>query len=451
MTTELHERLAGLASVTPATSPPPDLWPRGVRRRRVVAAGRTAVVAVLVLMVGLGGWAWHQTRPVEPADTHGTPHLPDGFYTPRPWLPSFDGPPGPLVAVGVAERKSLFHTTEAVYGVIASDSRYGFLALPPDVVVSRDVPSEVSPAPSPDGRHVALWTAGASSGDPNTDQVGATITGVAVYDTVTGALRRHPIATRHGIVPSDLVWSDDQTLVLAYGQAEAGDHGNIDARSGSTDNALYTWRPSSDAEPTRVGRDYVDTTTRAGSGRLIVSVTDRRVAVYGTGAGTRHVYSLSHAVRAAVLAGDHRSLVTDDGGGGRHLWTGLLPAHAIGRSRVDLRRVPIAGIPLDIIGWSDLTHVVLMENAPARSGDYRARVVSVDVRTGVESVLVHSSASESGPLGGAQLAVGLLGAPSSSGVGPPNPMDRRWLLGGSLAVLLVVGLYLWGATRGRRA
>jgi len=98
MTTELHERLAGLASVTPATSPPPDLWPRGVRRRRVVAAGRTAVVAVLVLMVGLGGWAWHQTRPVEPADTHGTPHLPDGFYTPSPWLPSFDGPPGPLVA-----------------------------------------------------------------------------------------------------------------------------------------------------------------------------------------------------------------------------------------------------------------------------------------------------------------------------------------------------------------
>src|SRR4051812_47835292 len=98
MATELHDRLTDLAGLTPVASPPVDLWRRGVRRRRAAVAGRVAMAVLLVALVGLGGWTWHAARPVVPADSHGSPHLPDHFYTPSPWLPSFDGPPGQLVA-----------------------------------------------------------------------------------------------------------------------------------------------------------------------------------------------------------------------------------------------------------------------------------------------------------------------------------------------------------------
>jgi hypothetical protein len=129
MATDLHDRLSDLASITPLTSPPADLWSRGVRRRRVAAVARTSAALVLVLLVGLGGWVWHSSRPIEPADTHGAPHLPDRFFTPSPCLPEFDAAPSPLVAVGVSTKKSLFRDHQQVDGVTASDGRYGFIAL----------------------------------------------------------------------------------------------------------------------------------------------------------------------------------------------------------------------------------------------------------------------------------------------------------------------------------
>src|SRR5262245_60099843 len=131
MATDLRERLTDLAAHTPPGAPPADLWQRGVRRRRLAQVGSAAMVAVLVLLLGAGGLAWHTDRSrIEPVAPHGAPQLPDRFYEPSPWLGTFDDPPGPLVAVGVAPRSSLFHTREDVYGVTATGSRYGFLDLP---------------------------------------------------------------------------------------------------------------------------------------------------------------------------------------------------------------------------------------------------------------------------------------------------------------------------------
>ena len=67
MATDLHDRLSELATQTPPASPPASLWERGVRRRRIVAAGRAAAAVVLVLLVGFGGWGWHTNRGVPPS------------------------------------------------------------------------------------------------------------------------------------------------------------------------------------------------------------------------------------------------------------------------------------------------------------------------------------------------------------------------------------------------
>lgn len=159
MANELRDRLGDLATHTLPASPPADLWSRGVRRRRARRAIQIAVAAVLVLLVGVGGWTRHQTQPIEPADTHGSAHLPDRFfYQPSPWTASFDGPPGPLVTVIPAERKTMFHSHDGLVGVTASSGTYGFLDVPGDAALSPSLQNQF--ALSPDGRRLAFWTTG---------------------------------------------------------------------------------------------------------------------------------------------------------------------------------------------------------------------------------------------------------------------------------------------------
>lgn len=219
MASDLRDRLEDLAAHTPHGVPPVDLWTRGVRRRRATRAATAVVVAAAVLLVGIGGWAFRTgEQRVEPADTHGAPHLPDRFYQPSPWLHAFDGPPGHLVAVGTAEHRSLFHSRTDVYGVTAVGGAYGFLDLP-ESAVAGDTGGPTSPALSPDGSRLAFWTTGTPSGTPNTHLLGVTITGVSVYDTTTGRVEHAALDTVHGISPALLTWSDDRTLVLGIEQA----------------------------------------------------------------------------------------------------------------------------------------------------------------------------------------------------------------------------------------
>ena len=212
MSTDLHQRLADLAGHPPPASPPDDLWVRGVRRRRAAAVGRAAVAVVLAFLVGVGGWTWHQARPIQPADTHGSPHLPDRFFRPSPWTHQFAGPPGQLVTVFPSERKTLLHDSVGLVGVTAASGGYGFLDVPDDAVSNTTHGGGV--ALSPNGRSVAFWTSGTPAGTPNTQmEFGATITGVATYDAVTGRVHKHRIATEHGLDPTLLLWSDDDSLM----------------------------------------------------------------------------------------------------------------------------------------------------------------------------------------------------------------------------------------------
>jgi hypothetical protein len=433
MRTDLPDRLADLAEHTPPGSPPADLWDRGVRRHRVAQVGRVVVAAVLVSLIGLGGWTWHSTRPVEPAGTHGSTHLPDRFFLPSPWLRSFDGPPGPLVAIGTATRKSLFHSTRAVYGVTASEGTYGFLDLPAKVDPD---PTESGPALSPDGRHVAYWTSGTITGRPNSEAVG----GVAVYDAESGVTRFFRPSSDHGLTGDTLVWADDDTLVFDVGRwAGGGDAGT------SRNYVGYVWN-TRDGQPRplddSIGSDLMGSGLSAtATGGLVV--TPPAVLDPGTGHSTR--LRSGPTAGPALLTPSLDQLVTLHGDS-NPAWIDVRPLRGslaegvveVGAPHVlrPSRRV------YALLGWVDALHVAAVTRTPGNT--FEQQIDSVDIRTGRSTHLVGGGVIPT-------IATGLLSAPTARSASPPRPWDQRWLVGGITCCLLVVGLYLWGATRGRRA
>jgi hypothetical protein len=453
MATELHDRLSDLAAHTPPASPPGDLWDRGTRRRRVVVAGRAAMVLVLVLLVGLGGWGWHTNRTVQPADTHGSPHLPDRFYVPSPWLHAFEGAPGQLVAIGGADRKHLFHTSQGVYGVTASAGQYGFLDLP-HLAYRSDHANSEPPVLSPDGHHVAYWTTGPTSGSPNTTAFGRTIAGVAVYDTETGGVRSASLATEHGLAGLSLAWSDADTLVMSVGQVEGGDDSELESGS-YTGGSLVVWsledqRPHALEVPKGIDRSLSELS--AGKGFVVTAgvseargwlvwprspARDRRV----TGIAGQSLAVVSpNATRVANVRGSRNP---------NHLYVGTIEPVG-GRVHV----APVNGVReyYRPITWTDDRHVVALVRNPFREdAPLSARLDLVDVRTGSSHTLVDGLPGAGNAWDSLSFANALLTAPRAPGHAPPHPWDQRWVAGGVLAFLLVAGLYLWGATRGRRA
>jgi hypothetical protein len=448
---DLHERLTDLAAGTPSASPPGDLWDRGVRRRRVVAAGRVAVALVLVLLVGLGGWTWHSARPVQPADPHGSPHLPDHLFTPSPWLHSFDGPPGQLVALVSAQRKSLLHTTSGIVGVTASSGQYGFLDLPQNAVTGDGRARQTTPVLSPDGLHVAFWTTGKPSGTPNTHLLGFTITGVAVYDTETGTVRTARLTTEHGLAPSLLTWTDDQTVVLAPDQTSQGDE-DPDSCCAAHVGGLATWDISSGEGPTLPSSKLpisVDAYSAVAGRGVLVEADSRQLQVINPESpGSGVTYRMSRRSAFALTSPDGKQVVSV--GERYHAWLGTLP-RANRPGGVPLRPLAADAQFTHPVAWLDDDHVVMQRRVLGRA---RARysLALVDVRSGKTHGLVHPATStrQFDP-DGSQYARDLLGAPVVRAVAPPQPLDLRWVVWGSLVCLLVVGSYLWAASRDRRA
>jgi hypothetical protein len=430
MGSDLRDRLEDLATHTPLPVPPTDLWDRGVRRRRLDVAVTTVVVAVLVSLICLSGWSWQSSRPVRPADTRGTPHLPDRFYLPSPWLPAFDGAPGQLVAVGTAPRKTLLHTRRAVYGVTASTGEYGFLDL-------GDVsPSELSQPPvavSPDGGFVAYWLTAHTTQRPNTEAVG----GVGVYNTVSGTTRFFRLTTAHGLAPGVLLWTDDRTLVLGLSRWSTGGQGGAGRSLPS-----MVWSMSTDA-PTKVRGPQIDQV-----GLESATATDGLVVVppYIVDPTGRHPTTTLRGVRHTVpviLSPALRRLVTLQGRGTPTWLTVQSVRGHLSGGVVDTTRPLVIRSDrrvLSTIGWVDAGHVAALTRTLAKG--FQWQVDSIDVRTGATTRLIDGQP----PV----LAAGLLAAPPVHADAPPRPWDRRWLLGGAVAGLVVVGLFVWSA-RGRRA
>ena len=429
MATELHERLAELADVTPPGSPPGDLWDRGVRRRRVVAASRVAVALVFFLLVGLGGWTWHASRPIEPADPQGEPHLPDRFYVPSPWVRSLESPSGALVAIGTAVRKSLLHTQLAVYGVTASSGQYGFLDL--EDAASFD---GRDPALSPTGRYVAYWLRSRPSDSSNADGVG----GVGVYDGVTGQTRFYRQASPHGLAPWTLAWVGASDLVIDFDRWRTGGAGG----AADTPSALRWSMGSPSPRPLSASvTEHVDPSagiTSSGNGTwlvapFLVDKADRVVRISGVGT----------PYGAEVSPGRHWLAALHGRGSPSRVAVHVLVSK--GRNRIHatpVRLLPTQQKYLSLLGWVDEDH--LAGEAAAPGATFRRLVVALDVRTGETTTLVRPGSL---PI----LATGFLDAPIVPASPPPHPLDRRWLAGGTLLCVAVVVLYLVGAARVRRA
>ncbi len=462
MATDLHERLADLAGHTPPASPPTDLWDRGVRRRRVVAAGRVAVALVLVALVGLGGWTWKQSRPVQPADTPGRAQLPGRFFSNiSPWTTAFEGPPGPLVTVFPNEHKTLWHTTNGIVGVTAGSSTYGFLDLP-DSAVTDLANSDVFMALSPDGRYLAFWLSGTPVGTPNTELEGVTITGVATYDTVTGRVRESRFSTQHGVDPLTLLWTDDSTLVLSYYQALGGD-GSAQASAGHF-GAAATWDPR-DAQPTPItdsglAEDLDSGFTRATSGSVILQSLHPRRWLTGDPADEGSITSFRTDRKAdlLVLSPDHRRAIGVITGGSDHGPLAITRVPRDSGHTAALKPLTLGNEWVRPLAWLDDDHVAVSRQMLVHdpvNGDYvGSRVDSVDIVTGTARTLVtgvgYHGTSDSDPW----IANDLWRAPGVVAKPPPSPPNQRaWTIGLGIAgslVLLLVGSLVRGR-RGRRA
>lgn len=445
MTSTLHDHLARLAEqATPAASAPSgrDLWERGrryQRRRRAGTAVIAGVAAVLVLVIGTVNWQRGAEPPVvAPA---GAPvGLPAVVHEPSPWLPGTDGHPlGQLAVVVPDERGGWLGSEQGYVGISATTGEYRFLDLP-------DRASGTEVALAPDGRHVAYWTTGPTTGSPNTAfGQSDTVAGVAVYDTTTGEVARHLVETEHGLWDDLLVWVDADTLGIDFHQYAGGEgDSDMDQSSGREAPALR-WDLGGDPVP-YPELDALDMPypTPSVAGRVALGSEDGIAIV--TDAGVRDIGGQGFVDPQTVAINP----------------SGTMLAGVTQRGGRSPNRVTAAQVPRDgrwlfaevtenrqnfrVLGWTDDHHVVVQrqpERSPA-SGCICMVLVEVDVRTGEATPFVdlppdHYQAG--------LWAADLLDEPVVDRPEPATPMSPRLTLA---LLVLTLGGAAFGVWRWRR-
>ena len=458
MGSELKDRLTDLADHTPSGTPPPDLWSRGVRRRRWDQAATAAMVVVLVLVIGAGGLAWRADRAVEPAAPQGRATFPDHFYAPSPWLHTFSRPPGPLVAILPAEQKSLLHTHQGVVGITARGNDYGFLELPSSALAPSGF--EIGLAVSPGGYRVAFWVTGPTTGRANTEMSGGvTVTGVGTYDTVTGQTRVHQVPSVHGLQPSLLTWTDDSTLVFGYGRihndgSEGGSH--------ATYAGTFVWNADA-PEPAELPSDAVPPfpdawSSGAARGRLLTAGDQRRWwLIDPSRPQSVRRFAVQRPARMPVLSPDLREIggveQPSQDEGIYWLLAASIPSR-VPESAAVFHRVPAGRQWFATVGWAGNDDLVALRRLTGvhtvSNGDVMAELDRVHVPTGTYTKLaeVELGANVADPYS-ELLATSYLDAPIVRATPPGGRWNERWLvllgaLGAAVAILLV-------RRRGRRA
>jgi hypothetical protein len=437
MTTELRDELARLADATPVVAaPPPDLWSRGVRRRRRVRSiGALAAAAAVFMAVGISTVGLDALRADAPQPANGAAvgALPNRLETPSKWLPttSEEGPVGPLAAIAGAEQATGWsgRSTNGMIGVSATTGTYRFLD-PPDLVTDPDalVLTDDSMALSPDGRSLAYWVRQGA----HEDRVG----GFAVYDTVTGDVVQHEEDSELGLYPDGLDWVGDDALVVTYGRTIEI---RADGRSGKH-VVPRLWTPSTDVV-TELDRPFSRARGFQPISEGFAAQTNRGFAFYDEATG-----GLSRTVRmtgvprsvdfARVLVNPEATTVVglehpDNGSSVRWLWVGRPGA-------AEVRPQPVrTGITMfDVLGWKDAGHVVVRGAVPGSNGRQVA-AYSVDVRTGKPEPLVQEDRESWGPF--PTYATDLWARPTLARPGPDDVLDPRLRAAGAAALVLGLG------------
>ncbi|WP_395695330.1 hypothetical protein [Nocardioides sp.] len=431
--TTLHDRLADLADDAPPGGPAPDLWDRGIRFRRRRRVGTAAILATAaVLIAAVAGVDWHRSAP-EPLPAGGPVGLPDRVWTPSPWLPSTSRP-GRLVAVTTTARGTWTGTEPGVAGVSATTGRYAFVDLPDAVLESGVGDVELSP----DGRHLAYWLTGPTTGSPNSDS--GPITGVGVYDTTSGELTRHWITTVHGLAPDFLAWADADTIVYSAGQFRGGDDDSLMDQSSSSHGIVTAWDPGGEPQPV-LGVEPGADLEAAAYGRILVQdlsadphrdqllvdlheASASRVVSFPRPGGTvGHL----HAV-ALDASGRRLALVL---GNRNPNWVHAGPFGA-------QRKVPTQQRAFGVVTWVAPDSIVTL----TRHGWENSALNRVAVTTGRSQRLVLLPGVSGG---GWQFATDLLGAPSVEATPPPTPMDPRLTTGLVAGVIVAAAgaLVVW--------
>jgi hypothetical protein len=339
------------------------------------------------------------------------------------------------VVAGGERRTGLVGDHNGIFAISAVDGTYRFLPLEHRSGYSGDaglVGGGEQVAVSPDGRYVAYWTA---------DDADDRVDGVAVYDTVHDRVWTRTIASRLGLSPQGLVWSDRQTLLLGYGVVTELTKTSMSARGVGTRvwrmGQAFTRAPAAlDASSMTVTADRP--TTYAGD--LVTWSRDLRP----TGRYLLTGLARSDNVASAAVEPGRRSLAaTVYGARTTRLVVAALPRGTAERQRVATRTLATSVRPQAVLGWQDAGHALVRGTLHGVTG-----VFSVDARTGEPRLLTAEPGSTYVP--GVSYASSLWTSPTVPRPGPPGELDPRVaaLAGAGVVVVLVAGL---GAWRRRRA
>lgn len=440
---DLRERLALLADEAPRRDArdADELWGRGRaygRRRRLAAGAATLLVVAggvgvtAAFGLGLPGVPLEVAAPV-PADAAV---LPDRVPDPPAWMVGTDdvGLPGRLSAVRVGERGGWFGVQTALAGVSAADGSMAWLDLPADAVVQEA-------AVSPDGRHVAFWTTGETTGRPADQDLPQTV-GVAVWDAASGEVTRHDFATEHGLMTARLAWFDADTLVLRAFQLRGGYDDPMGSSSGAPAPWLR-WDPA-EGEPTEleVPDDVAELGGVPGDGTLVVedlrsgttSITDL------TGRPLSRPFETPAVDPAQIVASPRLELLAAVPGSSN---PAALAVAQIPR-RSDLATV-FADVPggersFEVLRWLDDRTVVVARRPGAVGLRPRTAIVAQDVVTGSRERLTTTAGyGPSVSFAHDLLAADVVTAPELRTVTDP----RRLAAGGAALLVAGVGVLWW--------